>query len=477
MSEKRIPWLWVLIAFLVASTRAFENGISLDPALFSAIARTFSREGVWWSQRASETLFPQYFEHPFLPIWLQGILFKLFGATDTTSRYLGLLTGPGSFYFLYRIGERLADRRFASLFCFVTLLSAHFTGRMATFYTEISLTFFLLGAFDFFLRSLDERPVWWSAWAGVFLGLAAWCKGLAVAPMAATFVGVALYRQRLGVFRSPSLWIALGVGTLFTGSFCGLQAAFGSYAYCPRYLEGALLRKVMGPGYLQSAPQFLKVFFETHPVHCLLALMALVEAARGRAPRIAVAVGVIASVAFLAAGSTLGKTYYHYFYPIYPMVNLLAAASLHALATRKEWACHWHRGALGFALAYAVIWHVLPNHMRRPMAADWAQLAGVVKALKEKGAERIQAVGIADIDWIYREMSLWYWDLDSVMGQDSLTVEGPLVIAPANEGMEKRLLARGYQVCASSPKYDLFVREAGLLETCRRAPFDPALIR
>ncbi len=478
MSEKQIPWLWVLIAFVVASTRAFENGISMDPALFSAIARTFAREGVWWSQRASEQLFPQYFEHPFLPIWLQGLLFKLFGSNDTTSRYLGLLAGPGSFYFLYRIGERLCDRRFASLFCFLTLLSAHFTGRMATFYNEISLTFFLLGAFDFFLRALDQRPIWWGFWSGIFLGLALWCKGLAVAPLAATLTAVALYRQRFAVFRSPALWVMLGVAGLFAGGFCGLQSVFGSYPYCSRYLAGALLHKVMGPGAVAGAPQFWTVFFSTHPLHCFLALAGLVEAVRGRAPRQAVVVGFIASLFFLVAGATLGKTYFHYFYPIYPMVNLLSAAFLYGIAEREGWACRWHRGALGFAAVYTVLWHLLPFHMRRPVQSDWVQLAGVVKALKGRGIERVEAVGIPDIDWIYREMSLWYWDVDSHMAQEPGTVQGQLVIAPAAlAGAETALLGRGYRRCAASLKYDLFVKQAELVEVCRRAPLDPTLVR
>ena len=97
---------------------------------------------------------------------VQGFLFKLFGANDTTSRYLGLIAGPASFFYLYRIGERLKDRRYASILCLITLLSVHFTGRMPTFYTEISLTFFCLGSLYYFLCALEERPLWWSAWSG-----------------------------------------------------------------------------------------------------------------------------------------------------------------------------------------------------------------------------------------------------------------------------------------------------------------------
>ncbi len=478
MSEKHIAWFWVAIAFLVASTRAFENGLSLDPALFSAIARNFSRDGIWWSQKASETLFPQYYEHPFLPLWLQGILFRVFGANDTTSRYLGLIAGPGSFYFLYKIGERICDKRFASLLCFLCLLSAHFIGRMGTFYTEISLTFFMLGALHFFLRSLDEKPLRWGAWSGVCLGLAVWCKGLAVAPLVATFVVLAVYRQRLGVFRSPALWLSLGIGALFTGGFCGLQNAFGSYPYCSRYLEGALLKKVMGPGAAVGAPRFWIVFFSTHSLHCFLAFAGIVAGFRRKVPAWPMVVGVVASALFLAAGSTLGKTHYHYYYPIYPMVNLLSACFLYSVAVKEGWACQWHKGAAGFALSYMVLWQLLPFHMRRPIQSDWPQLAGVVKALKAKKVDHIEAVGIAYIDWIYREMALWYWDVDTITEQDIDQVNGPLVIAPISlSGAEAKLLGRGYLKCASSPQYDLFVREAELAEICRRAPLDPALVR
>ncbi len=478
MFEKRIPWFWVLAAFVVASTRANENGISLDPALFSAIARNFSRDGIWWSQHASPELFPQYFEHPFLPLWLQGILFKLFGANDTTSRYLGLILGPASFYFLYRIGERLGGKRFSSVFCFVCLVSAHFIGRMGTFYTEISLTFFLLGSFSFFLNALEERPVWWSLWSGLFLGLAAWCKGLAVAPMAATLAAVALYQQRLGVFRSPVLWITAAVSLLFSASFCGLQGAFGSYPYCSLYFDGALNKKVMGPEFMDSAPAFFKVFFSTHSLYCLLALAGIVEAVRNRAPRKAVIVGCLASALFLAAGSTLKRTHFHYYYPIYPMVNLVAAGFIYGFAVRRGWALRWHRGALGFALVYVLLWQVLPLHMRRPIASDWVQLSGVMREVKAKGVERLDAVGISAIDWVYREMSLWYWDVDSKMEVPESQADGKVVIASASlEEPRKVLLSRGYFPCASSPLYDVYVKEADWQELCRRAPLDPGLVR
>lgn len=477
MTEKRSPWPWVAAAFLLASVRAHENGISLDPALFSSIARTFSREWVWWSQRASPELFPEYWEHPFLSLWLQGILFKLFGATDTTSRYLGLLAGPGSFYFLFRIGERLCDLRFARLLCFLSLLSAHFIGRMATFYKDILLTFFLLGALDFFLRALDERPAFWGAISGLFLGLAAWTKGLAVLPMAAAMGAIAVYRQRLGVFRSPALWLSLAGLVGLSAAYCGLQSAFGTYPACSHYIEGALFKKVMGQGAAGGTPQFLKVFLGSHPVHVLLALASFGLAAAGRAPKRAVVVGALASFAFLAAGATLGRTYYHYFYPIYPMVNLLAAASVWTFANERGWKVEWERPALGFAFLFLIVWQIVPFHMRRPLGGDWVQLAGPVKALKARGLGRLEAVSISDLDWIYREMSLWYWDTDSRTSSDAASVQGEGVIAPAPAPVAALLLARGYLLCASSQNYDVYVKRPEWVEVCRRAAVDPALVR
>jgi len=288
----------------------------------------------------------------------------------------------------------------------------------------------------------------------------------------------AFYRQRIGVFRSPVLWITAAVSLLFTTSYCGLQSTFGTYNYCALYLDGAVHKKVMGPGFLDAVPNFFRVFFGTHALYCLIALVGILEAVRNRAPRPVVVIGVLASALFLIAGSTLSHTNYHYFYPIYPMVNLVAAACLYGFAWRRRWECRWHRGALGFALVYVLIWQVLPIHMRRPISSDWVQLSGVMREMKAKGAERLDAVGITSTDFIYREMSLWYWDFDTKPDQKAPDAVGKVIIADATqEEPRKVLLSRGYFPCASSPLYDVYVKEAGWQEVCRRAALDPGLVR
>lgn len=145
MREKWTPWLWVLAAFILVSTRLTELGISLDGALFSSVARNLSRGGSWWSPGATDTLFPQFYVHPYLALWMQAIVFKIFGATDHTARFLGVIFGSASFFFLYRIGELLLDKRFANCLAFVTFLTIPFMGRIPSFYFEVPMTFFFTG--------------------------------------------------------------------------------------------------------------------------------------------------------------------------------------------------------------------------------------------------------------------------------------------------------------------------------------------
>src|SRR3989338_6370726 len=180
------PWVWVLTAFLMASPRLFEQGISLDPALYAVVSRNFAGDGKWWSLKFGQTLFPQFFEQPFLVFWIQGFVFKWLGASDYTTRLLGLGLGSLGFYFLFRIGELLGGRFIASVFALLCVIDVNYVGRLATLYLEVPLTFFSLGALYYFLLWARSQKNFAALQAGLFMGAACLTKCFAALPALGT---------------------------------------------------------------------------------------------------------------------------------------------------------------------------------------------------------------------------------------------------------------------------------------------------
>jgi 4-amino-4-deoxy-L-arabinose transferase-like glycosyltransferase len=84
-------WHWVFLAFLFAAVRVNEPGIGFDPSLYASISRSLARHGHWWSPSASAHVFPQFAEHPFLGLWIQGLAFTFLPANDVTVRLVPLL--------------------------------------------------------------------------------------------------------------------------------------------------------------------------------------------------------------------------------------------------------------------------------------------------------------------------------------------------------------------------------------------------
>ncbi len=485
MSERKAPWVWVGIVLLVVITRLTEIGVSLDPALFASVARNIVRSGNIWSLYAGEKFFPQFYEHPFLGIWFQALVFKLFGASEITSRLVGVFFGAGTFYYLYRLGERLVDARFANVFCFVSLLSIYFIGRMPTFYFEVPLTFFLIGSFYYFWRSLLLPDLKDEVLSGVFLGCAFLTKGLASLPMIALMGTSTLYHYKKDFWKIRGLWVTLGLTALIVFLFCYAQSSYGSYSFWKLYwnrhhVQNGAAERVFE---IQFLIAFLKKFWQTHSLHILLAvagagLFTFKEEVRSSC-REALFVGGVGTFLFLLANGSIGLTHLHYFYTVYPISNLLAAIALYPLALKfseKKW-MNW---GLGIAVVYLLVWQVIPLPMRRKADIDYYQLKGTVDALKTNGVKSLEGLGIEPTEWDVREVSLWYWDVETFLLSNPSEVKGRAVLVrakPETKYLEQELEKKKYFFCAGSPKFSLFVSSESLQNTCQHAKMDEKLIK
>jgi len=485
MTERKAPWAWVGVALIVLVTRLTEMGVSLDPALFASIARNIVRSRDIWSLYAGENFFPQFYEHPFFAIWMQALVFKFLGASEVTSRLVGLMFGAGTFYYLYRLAQRLVDARFANVFCFVSLLSIYFVGRMPTFYFEVPLTFFLFGSFYYFWKSLllpDRKD---EVLSGIFLGLAFLTKGLASLPVVALMGVSTLYHYKKDFWKVRAFWVVMGITTAIVFLFCFTQNRFGSYPFWSLYwnrhhVESGAAERVFE---IQFLIAFLKKFWQTHALHILIALLGcgffIFKDEVRTSCKDALFVGLLGSFLFLLANGSIGLTHLHYFYTIYPVANIVTAVGLYPIALKFP-EKNWLRWGLAIAIGYLLIWQVLPVSMRRKADLDYYQLKGAVEALKGSGVKSLEGLGIEETEWDIREVSLWYWDIEIFLRATPTDVKGSAVLVRyKNEtrSLEDELIKKKYQFCAGSPKFSLYVNSESLEAACKHAKMEAKYLR
>lgn len=473
LASSRIPWIWVLAAFLIASTRLFESGLGLDPALFASIARTMSRNNIWWSPSASAYLFPTFGEHPYLAIWLQAINFKIFGASDWSARILGACFGALSFFFLFRLAERFVSTRFANLYCFCMLLSAHFMGRMANFFFDVPMVFFGLGGLYFASQTLDVKKFRAEILAGLFFGAAFLTKGMAALPLLAILAWMFVTWLGVRALWDRSLYLIGVLTVVCVLGFLVAQNYFGTYSFWELYLNRQAVTKYLRWTTFQT---ILRLFFQAHGVHVLLGLSCVLFWKSIKETRRAIIFGAGSTAILLTALSAIDRVLFHYFYILFPFCNLLTAATLYAVTRDRGVKIRWERVATGIAIFYVVLWQILPLPMRRKPEIDYFQLKGIVHALKAHGVPELQGIGFSEFDWVYRELSLWYWDMDTDVKAISLPTK-EAVITPITIDFEGQFASTGYRFCAASPQFRIWVRSALLEQTCRKAEIPKEIIR
>lgn len=470
------PRFWFLTAWLVATVRLSEHGLSLDPALFSAVARNIAENGGWWSPRASDTLFPFFYVHPFLGLWGQAVVFKLFGANDLTARLFSVLLGCGCFAYLYRLGDLLGGSRLGHALAVVTLFTIPFMGRLATFYLDVPMTFFLIAALYYYVRAITLRETPSAALSGLCLGLAFLVKGLAALPMIPTLVVIGALKLRGKLIRDRSLFICLGLCVVVVAAFCALQDLFGTESFWRVYLYRHFLGHTMPQGSRTGPWPLLWRFVREHPLHLLIAIAAIGVAAKDRQWRLPIAIGWAGGLIFLAANARLGVPHLHYLHPIYPLINLPVACAL--CAWFPSW--NWQRIAsalLVVGLLYQAVWHVLPIPMRKKPESDYFQLRGMMLALREKGVTELQGVNLSDSDWVYLEMSLWYWKLPTRMVA-AADANARAIVVKASEDAERSLSDIGYRPCVRSERLAVYLKQSDeAVPLCDGPPFDRTLLR
>jgi 4-amino-4-deoxy-L-arabinose transferase-like glycosyltransferase len=115
----KILALLLFVAFIVPNL--ISEGMFFDGTQYASISRNMAAgEGTFWLPKLSETLYPQFTEHPPLGFFIESLFFRIFGDHLWVEKIFTALTLLTTCFFIIRIWKRIAfknshDNKFSFL--------------------------------------------------------------------------------------------------------------------------------------------------------------------------------------------------------------------------------------------------------------------------------------------------------------------------------------------------------------------------
>ena len=100
--------LLVLVCLLLMGPRLVQHGMFVDGLTYVSIARNMAEGlGNFWQPFYSEALYEQFYEHPPLALWLESLLFRLFGDHFWVERLYCTLAIAGTILLIRQLWRQL----------------------------------------------------------------------------------------------------------------------------------------------------------------------------------------------------------------------------------------------------------------------------------------------------------------------------------------------------------------------------------
>ncbi|RLD38862.1 MAG: hypothetical protein DRI74_02505 [Bacteroidetes bacterium] len=171
----------VATAFIAASgISLFSDGMFMDGTIYAAISHNMANGlGSFWQPHLSQTLYPEFYQHPPLALGLEALAFKIFGDSFLIERFYSLTTFIISACLIVliwiEIGKPKNKAWIPLLFWFANPLVIW---AVANNMLENTLQIFVLAAVWTLIKSLKTRTTLWILFGGIFLFLGLLTKGL-----------------------------------------------------------------------------------------------------------------------------------------------------------------------------------------------------------------------------------------------------------------------------------------------------------
>lgn len=320
-----------------------------DEAIYAEIAREMTRDQSWIILHFNYT---PWYQKPPLLMWIQAVLFELFGANELWARMPSLVAGVGVVVLTYLVARRYLEWTPALLSALILLGCYQFVAAARFATTDMLLTFFIYLQVWAYLRVRGGDDRFWYI-AGAAAGLGIMTKGAAglAGPLALLLASAA--DRRLGAtLRNRKVWMATALTLLIALPWHALAFAYGGQSFLDDYVGYHLIRRATQPieGHQGNALTYLAYIRNQFFPWGYLALFAAPAHAyrwyrRGDGSAVLMATVLVVLVIYTVVQTKL----VWYILPVYPALSVMAAALLWraVVGGRIELALAAAAGALG----------------------------------------------------------------------------------------------------------------------------------
>jgi 4-amino-4-deoxy-L-arabinose transferase-like glycosyltransferase len=301
-----------------------------DEAIYAQVSKEIVRSNQWltlhWNGQP-------WFHKPPIYFWATAVLFKLFGPSELTARFVSAIAGVSCVILTYLIAKRLQDNTAGFIAGLVLLSSALFAFYSRRGMTDVTMTAFVLLSVYAYLRS-DKEPRMW-------LLVAAACAFAILTKGAAGLIGpiviatTMLFDRRLATdIRRREFWIAAMLLVFLVGIWHLALLAIHGRAFVKTYLvKHVFQRSVSDLHKYNSGPLFyLGVLWDFMWPWVLISPFAIVHEIRQKRSRVILALIVLTIVPF-----TLATTKFQwYIIPALPGLSILIGCFISAYLVRTH---------------------------------------------------------------------------------------------------------------------------------------------
>ena len=309
---------WIIFFFIVLLfQQAWVPGFFHDGYLYAALGKN-ALEGHWLVPKLNDLVYTEFFHHiPFVFI-LEGLFFKIFGASFVSARIFAGLFTLGSLFVLMGWCRQLKGDRFAIAVGIVFSLILPMIKKSRFPNLDTPLMFFTLTSLYYYWRALGDKRYWLIS--GLFFGLALLTKGPIGFFIPLIMILHILVTRRLRVLGSLYPWLGLVLGFFIFGIW-PLSLYISDKFYIFKNWFDFTFIHTMSEGRGEPSPLWTYVIFLLQGVNIWF-IMALYSMRKKKDDFYWLA--LIGFLSFLVLLSFSAFKYSHYLMPMYPFLAICA---------------------------------------------------------------------------------------------------------------------------------------------------------
>lgn len=244
LSEKGFLFLLVLGAALYFQ-HAWVQGFFLDGYLYSAFAKHAAEKGDWLIPHLSQTTYSQFPVHPPFVFSLNGLFFKIFGASYTTARIFSGLFSLICLIGVIRLVQKYdsEDKAFLSGLIFILIPPLIKKTRFPSLDGPLMLFVFMSLFFYFDAFKKNKKHSW--VLTGLFFGLALLTKGPMAGLIPLAIIMHLLFAKKISLLKQVTPWLSLLLGFIIFSIWPLLLLIKGRADVLDLYIESTFFHTML----------------------------------------------------------------------------------------------------------------------------------------------------------------------------------------------------------------------------------------